>query len=108
GAQNQLFGTHPGGVPNFVCEGYADADGRAYGGECRIGLVRCAWNYNVIWKGVPSGVEGRASGTNFEPMAAVEYDIVLTPLGNDHYRLVVPEPGATGPIGWFTGRPPPR
>jgi hypothetical protein len=108
GAQNQLWGTQPGGVPNFVCVAYADANGRAYGGECRSGLVRFAWNYNVIWKGVPSGVEGRTSGTNFEPMAAVEYDVVLTPLGNNNYRLVVSNTSAIGSIDSFTWAVPPQ
>jgi len=108
GAQNQLLPGQPGGVPNFVCIAYPDANGHAYGGECRSGLVRFAWNYNMIWKGVPSGVEGRTGGTDFEPMAAIEYDTVLTPLGNGRYQLFVANASGIGSIDSFIWAAPPQ
>jgi hypothetical protein len=108
GSQNQLLPAQAGGIPGFVCVAYPDANGRAYGGECRSGLVRFAWNYNVIWKGVQSGVEGRTSGSNFEPMAEVEYDTVLTPLGNGRYQLYVANASGIGSIDSFTWAAPPQ
>ena len=108
GAQNQLLGAQAGGVPNFTCVAYPDANGRAYGGECKSGLVRFAWNYNAIWKGTPSGIDGRAAGAGFEPMAAIEYDTVLTPLGNDRYQLVVTNASGIGSIDAFTWAAPPQ
>jgi hypothetical protein len=108
GAQNQLLGTQPGGVPNFLCVAYPDANGRAYGGECRSGLVRFAWNYNVIWKGIQSGIEGRGGATDFEPMAGVEYDTVLTPLGDGRYKLVISNTSGIGSIDSFTWSAPPQ
>jgi hypothetical protein len=107
GAQNQLLSGQPGGIPNFTCIAYADANARAYGGECRSGSVRFAWNYNVIWHGVP-GTSGGEAGAGFEPMAEIEYDTVLTPLGNGQYKLVVTDASPIGSIDAFTWNAPPQ
>jgi hypothetical protein len=107
GAQNQLLSGQPGGIQNFTCIAYADANARAYGGECRSGSVRFAWNYNVIWHGVPGTSTGEA-GAGFEPMAEIEYDTVLTPLGNGAYKLVVTDASGIGSIDAFTWNGPPQ
>src|SRR5262249_47515709 len=44
----------------------------------------------------------------FEPMAAVEYDTVLTPLGNGRYQLVVTNTSGIGSIDSFTWAAPPQ
>ena len=94
-------------IDGFSCVAFPDASGYAYGGECTSGLVRFAWNYNVIWQGVP-GSSGGEAGAGFEPMGSIEYDTVLTPLGNGHYQLVVSDASAIGSIDAFTWSAPPQ
>ncbi len=94
-------------IDGFTCVAFPDASGYAYGGECISGLVKFAWNYNVVWHGVP-GTSGGEAGAGFEPMGSVEYDTVLTPLGNGRYQLVVSDASAIGSIDSFTWSAPPQ
>jgi hypothetical protein len=101
GSQNGFY------IDGFSCVAFPDASGYAYGGECVSGLVRFAWNYNVVWHGAP-GTSGGEAGAGFEPMGTVEYNTILTPLGNGRYQLVVTDHSGIGSIDSFTWSAPPQ